>query len=99
MGESPLPGSKQRGERRVEEVANLYAERGKVNPFSWLASEKYNDVWPNYDSEFQSMVTRTVTGSVTMEQFEDYVESLRNQPDLKAAFQEYAADYAERAPE
>lgn len=81
----------------LEEVAKLYGEHGKVNPFRWLYSETWLEVWPDYDNEFKSMVTRAVVGQISMEQFDQYVEGIRNDPRIRQAFQEYAADYAARA--
>lgn len=98
-GKVHYAGASKEENEGIEEVASLYGEEGRINPFSWLSSEKYNDAWPNYDNEFQSMVTRTVVGDESMEAFEEYVESLRNQPDLKEAFQEYAKDFEERSVE
>ena len=70
-----------------------YSEIGKINPFSHLRSAAWVDTWPRYQNEWESRVVQTIVGDITMEQFKEYIEGLRNTPELKKAFQEFKQAY------
>lgn len=67
-----------------------YAEIGKVNPFTYLNSDTWVDIWPRYQNEWESRVVETIVGDRSMAEFEKYIEELRNVPEIKQAFQEFA---------
>ncbi|GAB2536513.1 extracellular solute-binding protein [Gracilibacillus alcaliphilus] len=92
-GKVHYPGaSKEENEAKEEEVAG-YEELGKQNPFNWLHSSTWVDVWPNYQSEFDSKVTQAIVGEISIEDFRSYVEELRNDEQIKQAFLEFAESY------
>ncbi|MDQ0253316.1 putative aldouronate transport system substrate-binding protein [Evansella vedderi] len=70
-----------------------YAEIGKVNPFSYLRSETWVDAWPRYQNEWETRVVEAIVGNITMDEFEEYIENLRNLPQFKESFQEFAEAY------
>ena len=74
---------------KVREVAT-YEKQGKQNPFDWLVSEAWSEVWPRYKDEFDRKVRDAVTGTITMQEFAAYVEQLRNDPEFKRAFLEFS---------
>jgi len=76
----------------LEDTAH-YSEVGKVNPFSYLNSDTWVDTWPKYQNEWESKVVETIVGDMSMEDFEAYIENLRNMPEFKEAFQEFAKEY------
>lgn len=87
------PGaSKEENLAKQEEVAG-YEKLGKQNPFDWLYSSTWVDVWPNYQSEFDSKVTQAIVGDISMDDFRAYVEGLRNDAQIKQAFLEFAEAY------
>lgn len=88
-------GTRAQNEAKEKEMAP-FEQHGKVNPFQWLVSKTWTDVWPEYDPTFQSNVVKTVVGDMSMDSFKQYMEGLRNDPRLKQAFKEYAEDYNAR---
>ncbi|NHN29021.1 extracellular solute-binding protein [Paenibacillus agricola] len=68
----------------------MYEVEGKQNPFDWLASDTWSEIWPRYKDEFDSKVLAAVTGAISMEQFGAYVTELRNNGEMKKAFLEFS---------
>ncbi|QGH36173.1 extracellular solute-binding protein [Gracilibacillus salitolerans] len=66
-----------------------YSEVGKVNIFSYLHSDTWVDAWPRYQNEWESRVVEAIVGDISMEEFEGYINTLRNQEEIKKAFQEF----------
>lgn len=87
--------SKAVNEAKFKEVEK-YEEVGVINPFRWLYSQAWTDAWPEFDSTFQSNVLKATVGDMSMDAFRKYQEDLRNNADLKVAFQEFAEDYKAR---
>jgi len=79
-----------------EKEAAPYEEYGKVNPFRYLISDTWVEVWPKYDAELKSMRTKAIVGQISMDEYRKYVESIKNDPQIKKAFKEFAEDYASR---
>jgi putative aldouronate transport system substrate-binding protein len=71
-------------------VVASYEVEGRQNPFDWLASDTWSEIWPRYKDEFDNQVLAAVTGAITMEQFESYVVQLRNNLEMKKAFREFS---------
>ncbi|WP_240415423.1 extracellular solute-binding protein [Paenibacillus periandrae] len=74
----------------TEVLAKEYMEKGKVNPFATLISSTWSETWPKYSDEYDTKIVQAVVGAITMEQFREHQASLRNKPDMKKAFQEFA---------
>jgi putative aldouronate transport system substrate-binding protein len=83
---------KEYNDRILKETAH-FEEIGKVNPFSYLKSDTWTDVWPRYQNEWQSNVVKTIVGEMSVEQFEKYIDSLKNKSEFKKAFKEFDKSY------
>ncbi|MFC0472506.1 extracellular solute-binding protein [Halalkalibacter kiskunsagensis] len=83
---------KEYNETVLEDTAH-YSEVGKVNPFAYLTAPTWVDTWPRYQNEWESRVVETIVGNMTMDEFEAYIESVREKPEMKQAFQEFAEAY------
>jgi putative aldouronate transport system substrate-binding protein len=75
--------------KETEELVKDFPQIGKVNPFSWLLSSTFSDVWPKYSDEYESKTVQAIIGSITMDQFRAYQVELNNKPEIKKAYQEY----------
>lgn len=85
-------GSKAYNDAKIAEVAN-FDQIGSVNPFGYLISDTWINVWSKYEKEWQSMVTQAIVGQITMDQYKQYVDKINNLPETKKAYQEFAANY------
>jgi putative aldouronate transport system substrate-binding protein len=75
-----------------KETENLVADwdkKGVINPFERYNSPTFNDIWPKFQSEYDTKIVQAVIGDITMNEFKTYQEQLRNKPEMKKAFQEY----------
>lgn len=77
---------------KKEQVA-IYAEVGDKDPFAGIISNTWLETWPKYDSEWQEMTVKAVNGAITLDEYHTYIEGLRNDPDLRRAFLEFAQAY------
>ncbi|MDQ1910298.1 extracellular solute-binding protein [Paenibacillus sp. GD4] len=87
-------GDKAYNDAKKKEVEQ-YDTIGKVDPFRYVYSPTFNSIWPKYESEFKSMVTKAIVSQISMDEFKAYVEKLNNMPEMKKAFQENAEAYKE----
>jgi putative aldouronate transport system substrate-binding protein len=79
--------------KKVE--VEIYGELGEKDPFAGIVSDMWLETWPKYDSEWQEMTVKAVNGAISLDEYHNYVEGLRNDPELKQAFMEFADAYRE----
>jgi putative aldouronate transport system substrate-binding protein len=79
---------------KLKEV-QVYAEKGKFDPFAVIFSDAWTATWPKYENEWKSMVSKAVMGEITMDAYKAYVEKLNNMPEFKKAYQEFTVKYKE----
>lgn len=83
---------KEYNDRILKETAH-FEEIGKVNPFVYLKSDTWVDTWPRYQNEWESKVVETIVGEMSEEEFEKYIEDLRNKKEIKQSFKEFKESY------
>ncbi|TBL79521.1 extracellular solute-binding protein [Paenibacillus thalictri] len=86
--------SKAYNDAKLKEV-QVYAEKGKFDPFAVIFSDSWTAVWPKYENEWKSMVSKAAMGEISMDEYKAYVDKLNNMPDFKKAYQEFAKKYKE----
>lgn len=79
-------------EQILEDTAH-FDEIGKVNPFTFLQSDTWVDNWPRVQNEWETKVIEAIVGQISMEEFENYIDDLRNRPEFKEAFQEFSQSF------
>jgi putative aldouronate transport system substrate-binding protein len=67
---------------------------GKIQVFEVLASNSWTQNWPKYSKEWDQKRTEVICGKISVEDYKKYVAMLRDKPEFKAAFKEFAVDYA-----
>jgi len=77
-----------------EKVKVLY-DILSVDPFRIIRSDTWTAEWPKHADEFETKRTEAIMGKITMDQYREYIEGLRNDPMLKKAFLELAESYKE----
>ncbi len=87
-----MQAPKEYNDAKKEEVA-VYAELGEKDPFAGIVSGTWLEVWPRHNSEWEEMTVKAVNGAISLDEYHTYVEGLRNDPDLKQAFIEFAEAY------
>ncbi|MDF2958491.1 MAG: extracellular solute-binding protein family 1 [Paenibacillus sp.] len=85
-------GSKAFNDAKMKEVA-IFDEVGKVYPVRGLISNSWIATWPKYDSEWKTMEAKAIVGQISMEEYKAYVDKIRNLPEMKKAFKEFADAY------
>ncbi|MGF9697353.1 extracellular solute-binding protein [Paenibacillus sp. MABNR03] len=85
-------GDKAYNDAKIKEVEN-FDEIGKIDFYRVITSEAWRETWPKYGDEYSSMMTRTIVGQISVEEFKAYVDKLNSQPDIKQAYQEMAKAY------
>lgn len=85
-------GDKEYNDAKIKEVEN-YDEIGKIDFYRVITSEEWRGTWPKYSDQYTTMITKTIVGQISMEEFREYVDTLRNQSDIKEAFQAMAREY------
>lgn len=70
-----------------------YLEKGRTNPFNIATSQKWINVWPKYSQDWAAKGVQAVTGQISMEDYQAYVDELNAKPEMKEAYQEFAASY------
>ena len=70
-----------------------FFEKGTLDPFTIATSEKWITLWPRYVNEWASTAVKAVIGQISMEEYEAYVAKLNENPDIKAAYLEFADSY------
>ncbi|MFC6334364.1 extracellular solute-binding protein [Paenibacillus septentrionalis] len=78
------------------EAVKDFSEVGKINIFSVISSDTWTAEWPKYQAEWESNVIKAIVGQISMDEYEAYVASLVSKPEIKQAFQEFAAQYKEK---
>ena len=86
------PDSYNQAQRELFEESG-YVEKGVTNPFNIATSQKWINTWPKYSQEWAAKGVQAVTGQISMEEYQAYVEELNTKPEIKEAYQEFAASY------
>ncbi|MBD2848550.1 extracellular solute-binding protein [Paenibacillus sp. IB182496] len=86
-------GSKAYNEAKIAEVEH-FDQVGTVNPFGYLMSDTWNNVWARYESEWKSMVTQAIVGQITIDEYKAFIAKINALPEAKQAYQEFAEGYA-----
>jgi putative aldouronate transport system substrate-binding protein len=85
-------GSKAYNDAKIKEVAN-FDEIGQVDPFRFLISDAWINVWAKYEKDWKSMVTKAIVGQITMDEYKQFVDKINALPETKQAYQEFAKHY------
>ncbi|MBA2938956.1 ABC transporter substrate-binding protein [Paenibacillus sp. CGMCC 1.16610] len=85
-------GDKAYNDAKIAEVKN-FDEIGSVDPFNYLNSDIWNELWAKRQDEWKSMVTKAIVGQITMEEYQKYVDTINNLPEAKKAYAEFATQY------
>jgi len=85
-------GSKEYNDAKIKEV-EIYDEVGIVEPFRYILSDTWLKVWPKYEAEWQTVVTKAIVGQITMDEYRRFVDTVNGDNDVKQAYQEFAAAY------
>lgn len=85
-----VPSAPPEWNKKTLEMIADWESKGAANQFNWLVSHKFNDIWPALRGEYETKVVQAVIGDIPMNEFRDYLAHLRNMPEMKKAFQEYA---------
>jgi putative aldouronate transport system substrate-binding protein len=70
-----------------------YAELNVISPFNVVTSAKWVQAWPKYQSNWAAKATQAVTGQISMAEYQAYVDTINRDADVRAAYQEFAANY------
>lgn len=70
--------------------------KAKINPFEVLNSPTWTKLWGKSLAEFNQKRTEAICGQISMDEYRNYVTNLRESPEAKQAFKEFAADYASK---
>lgn len=70
-----------------------YLEKARTNPFYIATSQKWINVWPKYSQDWAAKGVQAVTGQISMDDYRAYVDELNAKPEMKEAYQEFAASY------
>ncbi|MCM3781861.1 extracellular solute-binding protein [Neobacillus mesonae] len=87
-----VSGGKEFNDAKIKEVEN-YDTIGKIDHYRVITSDGWRNTWPKYADEYSSMVTKTIVGQISIDEFRDYVDGLNQQPDIKDAYQQMAEAY------
>jgi putative aldouronate transport system substrate-binding protein len=68
----------------------VYLEQGNIDPFECFASDSWTNAWPKVESEYQENFVKTVAGQMSVADFRAYLAKLREMPEFKQAFQDFA---------
>jgi putative aldouronate transport system substrate-binding protein len=71
-----------------------YEAKALTDTFSLLTSAKWAQVWPRYMQNWATKCTQAVVGDISIAEFQAYVDSINADPDVKAAYKEFADQYA-----
>ncbi|WP_165444942.1 extracellular solute-binding protein [Gracilibacillus phocaeensis] len=77
------------------DIAQQALDELEIDKFASLYSETWSTEWPTYIDEFEVMRTEAIMGSISMDEYRDYIEDLKNKPEIKQAFLEFAESYQE----
>jgi putative aldouronate transport system substrate-binding protein len=85
-----------------EEIQNrcqITYEYGRVNPWRIVSSKTWASEWPAYSQDYTAIRTKAVMGQISMDEYRNYVLSLRNDPIIRQAAEEFTASRNEFFPE
>lgn len=70
-----------------------YEEKGILDPFSVATSQTWISVWPKYQQEWAAKCVQAVMGQISIEEYQQYVDKINSDPEIKKAYQEFAQSY------
>ena len=73
----------------------MFATRNKINPFQIINSARWAQAWPRFESNWLSQAAQFVSGQITLEQYQAYVDTINRDPDMRAGYREFAEQYRE----
>ncbi|MDF2960037.1 MAG: extracellular solute-binding protein family 1 [Paenibacillus sp.] len=85
-------GNKAYNDAKIKEVEK-FDEIGQVDPFRYLVSNSWINVWSKYENEWKANVTKAIVGQISMDEYRKYVEKINNLPETKQAYKEFADHY------
>ncbi|WP_207953174.1 extracellular solute-binding protein [Paenibacillus agricola] len=80
-------------EQMKKNAETLYDAHYAIDPFRVIRSETWLREWPKAQDDYISIRTQAIMGIISMNDYESYVQRLREQPVYKQAFQEFAESY------
>ncbi|TBL70432.1 extracellular solute-binding protein [Paenibacillus thalictri] len=85
-------GNKAYNDAKIKEVEK-YDEIGLVDPFRYLISDSWINVWSKYENEWRANVTKAIVGQISMDEYRSFVDKINNLPETKTAYKEFAEHY------
>ena len=74
----------------IDEVAKKY-QNSPLNIFKVIISDKWAKQWARIQDEYKEMEVDVVTGKRSLEEFQAYIEKVRETPEMKEAFKDLKA--------
>lgn len=93
--DSPAAPEEYNLEQRKRFFDSGYESKGVLDPFAVVTSQKWVEVWPRYMQSWAAKCVQAVVGEISIQEFQKYVDSINADPDMKAAYKEFAAMYRE----
>ena len=72
------------------ERVGVIQEMGNIDRFTCFSSPAWTEAWPQVQSEYEANYVKAVAGQMTIDDFRAYLAELRERPEFKQAFQEFA---------
>ncbi|TDF96164.1 extracellular solute-binding protein [Paenibacillus piri] len=85
-------GNKAYNDAKIKEVEK-YDEIGLVDPFRYLVSNTWINVWAKYENEWKAAVTKAIVGQISMDDYRQFVDKVNSLPETKQAYKEFAEHY------
>jgi putative aldouronate transport system substrate-binding protein len=70
-----------------------WEKKGIMDPFQVVTSSKWAQIWPRYQSAWATKAVQATVGEISMADFDAYVNTINNDPDIKAAYREFGDQY------
>lgn len=70
-----------------------YGEKGVLDPFSVATSQTWISVWPKFMQEWATKGVQAVIGTISVEEYQLYVDKINGDTEVKKAYKEFADSY------
>lgn len=85
-------GSKEYNDNKKQQVEH-FDEIGTIDPMTGLHSDIWLTEWAKHVNEWETMVTRVIVGQISIDEYKDYIESIKESPGMLEAFAELGEEY------
>jgi putative aldouronate transport system substrate-binding protein len=76
-----------------QSAMTLYEAKEAINPFLVIRSDTWLREWQKVQDDYISVRTQAIMGLIGMDEYEQFIRKLRDMPEFKQAFQEFAESY------